>query len=74
MRKLNCPLCQREVFAAADTDMFGHPEEVLLYHTPTGPAPTHINSVHCLGSSLTPEFAQWVAEDMAAGRHLMPHP
>lgn len=78
MRKIKCPLCGESCVVAMDNDQFGIVAPVVLWHTPaehTGLEPVlHIGQEACLASGLTQEFACWVAEDRAAGRHLTAHP
>jgi hypothetical protein len=53
---------------------------VILWHTPgprailDGRAVLHVNSASCLATGCTPELAEGIAADRAAGVHLAAHP
>lgn len=80
MERINCPLCGTSTVLVQEHDGFGIWGMVLSWHTP-GPAAVlsrrdvrHSGSMCCLGSGLEQEFAEAVAADRRAGRHLTPHP
>lgn len=81
MHRAKCPLCKRYVITVYDKDHFGIKGVILAGHTPSRFTDRRYQVTHagqyqglCLGSALTPDFAQAVADMRAEGRHLAAHP
>jgi hypothetical protein len=78
MERIKCPLCKETCLVVEDNDHFGILSPVMMWHTPpehTGlDQVRHIDSVTCLGTGLTEEFAGAVARYRREGAHLAGHP
>lgn len=80
MKRIKCPLCKETCLVVEDNDHFGILSPVIQWHTPTPWAVLnrtevrHIDSVTCLGTGLTEEFAGAVARYRREGAHLAGHP
>jgi hypothetical protein len=82
MENLKCPLCATNVTVAVDRAAWFETgkQPVILWHTPgprailDGRAVTHYGSPTCLATGCTPELAEGIAADRAAGVHLAAHP
>lgn len=60
-----CPLCGTDVRLLIDYDYFGLQGKVLRTHLPRPGCVTHRSSPVCLGSGMTVDYAQQVADARA---------